>query len=103
MAKLGIFASIIAFVGILGTAAFVSADDDSGPCKRTDYKTEMVKAACTKGTKDKKAGQDAAKDVMKAFNKEHNIKSCNECHSKLSPTYELKADGLEKFQKYGGK
>ncbi len=103
MTKLGLLASIIAFVGIIGTAAFVSADDDSGPCKHTDFKTELVKDACTKGTKDKKAGQDAAKDVMKAFNKEHNIKSCNECHKTLAPKYDLKDDAVAKFQKYGGK
>ncbi len=40
---------------------------------------------------------------MKAFNKEHKIKSCNQCHSKLAPSYELKPDGFEQFQKLGGK
>jgi hypothetical protein len=40
---------------------------------------------------------------MKAFMKEKKLKSCNECHSKLAPSYELKPDGLEKFKKLGGK
>ena len=31
---------------------------------------------------------------MKAWNKEKNIKSCNQCHEKLLPKYELKKDGL---------
>ena len=46
----------------------------------------MVKEACAKG------GQKAAKDAMKAFMKEKKIKSCNQCHSKLAPTYDLKPD-----------
>jgi NAD-dependent SIR2 family protein deacetylase len=56
-----------------------------------------VKKACEKG------GQKEAKEAMKAFMKEKKIKSCNECHSKLAPKYELKTDALEKFQKLGGK
>jgi len=44
-----------------------------------------------------------AKDVMKQFLKEKKIKSCNQCHEKLAPRYELKMDGLEQFQKAGGK
>ncbi len=31
------------------------------------------------------------------------IKSCNQCHTKLAPKYELKADGFAQFQKAGGK
>jgi hypothetical protein len=103
MAKLGIFSSLIALVAALGIASMsASADDKAGPCVRKDFKTEMVKAACT-GTKDKPGNQDAAKDAMKKFNKEHNIKSCNECHSKLAPNYELKDTGLKRFQELGGK
>jgi NAD-dependent SIR2 family protein deacetylase len=56
-----------------------------------------VKQACEKG------GQPAAKDAMKAFNKEKQINSCNKCHSKLAPNYELKTDGLDQFKKLGGK
>ena len=67
------------------------------PCVRKDFKTEMVKTACEKG------GQAAAKDAMKAFNKDKKIKSCNQCHSKLAPNYELKADGVEQYKKLGGK
>jgi hypothetical protein len=40
---------------------------------------------------------------MKAFMKEKKIKSCNQCHSKLAPKYELKTDALDQFKKVGGK
>ena len=103
MAKLGILSSLIAIALALGISTQVSADDDAGPCKRKDFKTELVKTACTKGTKDKKAGQEAAKDVMKAFMKEKGVKTCNECHNKLSPEYTLKDTGLKRFQDLGGK
>jgi len=39
---------------------------------------------------------------MKAWNKERKIKSCNQCHSKLAPNYELKKDGLEQYKKLKG-
>jgi len=105
MAKLGLIFSSTLLVGALAgafTFATVSAVDSSSAdaaekCQRTDYKTEMVKAACEKG------GQKAAKDAMKAWMKEKKLKSCNQCHTKLAPTYELKADGLEQFKKLGGK
>ncbi len=66
------------------------------PCVHKDFKTALVKAACEKG------GQGAAKDAMKAFAKAKNIKSCNQCHSKLAPSYDLKADAVEQFAKLGG-
>ncbi|HEX7702999.1 MAG TPA: hypothetical protein VF403_19810, partial [Kofleriaceae bacterium] len=72
-------------------------DDKAAPCVHKDFKTELVKQACDKG------GQPAAKDAMKAFNKEKQINSCNKCHSKLAPNYELKTDGLDQFKKLGGK
>src|SRR5204862_214267 len=31
-----------------------------------------------------------------------NIKSCNQCHSTLAPTYNLKADGIAQFVQLGG-
>jgi hypothetical protein len=65
-------------------------------CVHKDFKTELVKEACTKGQKE-------AKDAMKAFMKEKKIKSCNQCHEKLAPRYDLKKDGLDQFQKAGGK
>ena len=40
---------------------------------------------------------------MKKFAKDNKIKSCNQCHAKLAPKYELKDDALEQFQKLGGK
>jgi hypothetical protein len=96
MAKLGLFASITAIVAAL-TFASTSEPQAADACQHKEFKTEMVKAACEKG------GQAEAKEVMKKFNKDNKIKSCNECHSKLAPSYELKADGLEKFKKLGGK
>jgi hypothetical protein len=102
MSKFGVFASVAAIVASLGIATLTSStasagDDKPAPCVHKDFKTELVKQACDKG------GQPAAKDAMKAFNKKNNINSCNKCHSKLAPSYELKADGLDQFKKLGGK
>jgi hypothetical protein len=99
MSKLGLIASLLFVAGGLTFATFTASADDAAPaaCVHTEFKTEMVKEACTKG------GQKAAKDAMKAFMKEKKIKSCNACHSKLAPKYELKKDALEQFQKAGGK
>ncbi len=100
MQKLGIFASLTAFVAAIGIAMFTASPaqaDDPTPCVHKEFKTEMVKNACAKG------GQPAAKDAMKAFNKEKKISSCNKCHTKLAPTYELKPDGLKQFNELGGK
>ncbi|HEY6036301.1 MAG TPA: hypothetical protein VIV58_18620, partial [Kofleriaceae bacterium] len=99
--KLGILASITTIVAALGVASFTATagagDAKAAPCQHKDFKTEMIKAACEKG------GQPAAKDAMKAFNKKNNINSCNKCHSKLAPSYDLKADGLDQYKKLGGK
>jgi len=105
MAKFGLIASSTLLVGALaGLLTFATVSTVSTPtadaaekCQRTDFKTEMVKQACTTG------GQKAAKDAMKAWMKEKKLKSCNQCHAKLAPTYELKADGVEQFKKLGGK
>ena len=98
MSKLGLFATITSIVGALVFATFsASAEPATAACVHTDFKTEMVKQACEKG------GQKQAKDVMKAFMKEKKIKSCNQCHSKLAPKYELKDDAVEQFKKLGGK
>ena len=94
MAKLGMFASIASIVAALGFATLssksASADDDG--CKHKDQKTEMMKEACKKG-------QGAAKDAMKTFMKKAGIKSCNQCHSKLAPSYDLKTDAYDQFKK----
>lgn len=99
MAKLGLFASIATIVGALTFAAIrtTTSAEAAEKCKTTTFKTEMVKAACEKG------GQKEAKDVMKKWMKEKKLKSCNQCHAKLAPSYELKADGVEQFSKLGGK
>src|ERR1051325_2212637 len=98
MSKLGLFATITSILGALTFATLAaSAEPAATACVHTEFKTEMVKQACEKG------GQKQAKDVMKAFMKEKKIKSCNQCHSKLAPKYELKADALDQFKKAGGK
>lgn len=100
MAKLGLFATITAILGALTFASMSSSEADKDtPCvtKEGDFKTDMAKTACAKG------GQKAAKEAMQAFNKEKKIKSCNQCHAKLAPKYELKADAVEQFKKLGGK
>jgi hypothetical protein len=97
MSKYGILASIAAIVAALSIASLSASADPPAPCVRKDFKTDLVKQACSTG------GQPAAKDAMKKWNKDHNITSCNKCHSKLAPTYDLKDDGLDQFQKLGGK
>jgi hypothetical protein len=98
MAKLGLFATLTAIIAAI-TFASISEPLAGDPCKRADkdFKTEMVRDACKAG------GQDKAKEVMKEFNKKHGIKSCNQCHTKLAPAYELKDDAYTQFEKLGGK
>ncbi|WP_157232181.1 hypothetical protein [Hyalangium minutum] len=72
------------------------------PCVTREFKTTLIKDACTKG------GQDEAKKSMKKFlattkNKVPSIKDCKSCHSALSPNYPRTPDALEQFQKAGGK
>jgi NAD-dependent SIR2 family protein deacetylase len=98
MSKLGLFATLTSLVAALAFATFApSADAEGTACVHTEFKTELVKQACEKG------GQKQAKDAMKAFMKDAKIKSCNQCHSKLAPKYELKTDALDQFKKAGGK
>ena len=105
MSKLGLIASVLSIAGALTFATFTASADDAkaddkpttAACLHTEFKTELVKQACAKG------GQQEAKNAMKAFMKEKKIKSCNQCHSKLAPKYDLKKDALEQFQKAGGK
>src|SRR5690349_20163766 len=99
MSKLGLIASILTIAGALTFATLTASAEDAAPapCLHKDFKTELVKQACAKG------GQLEAKTAMKAFMKEKKIKSCNQCHEKLAPKYELKKDGLDQFQKAGGK
>ena len=99
MSKLGVFTAITSLIGALtfATLSTPAAGAGAPACVHTEFKTELVKQACTKG------GQKEAKTVMKAFMKDKKIKSCNACHAKLAPKYELKANGLEQFQKAGGK
>jgi hypothetical protein len=107
MNRLGLAASILTIMVALGYATFSAAGTPpanapsspavAGACVHTDFKTELVKQACAKG------GQKAAKDAMKAFMKDKKLKTCNQCHAKLAPKYELKPDGLDQFTKAGGK
>jgi hypothetical protein len=97
MLKLGIIASVTSVVAAIALAAFApSPVDAADACSHAKFETKMVADACKKG------GQKEAKAVMKAFMKEKKLKSCNQCHSKLAPSYDLKADGLAQFKKAGG-
>jgi len=99
MAKFGTSASISASIVAIGIAlgfATMSTADAADACKRTDFKTELVRDAC-------KTGQGAAKDAMKKFMKDAKIKTCNACHTKLAPSYDLKPDAVDQFKKAGGK
>lgn len=97
MVKLGLFASVSVIAGAITFAQLrAPSAQTADACKHTELKTVIVKEACAKG------GQKAAKDAMKAWAKEKGIKSCNQCHTKLAPTYDLKPDGLDQFVKAGG-
>ncbi len=96
LAKTGLFASILAFATTIVLVSFSSEADAGEKCRRTEFKTIDVKAACAKDQK-------TAKDQMKKFMKEKKIKNCQECHSSLAPEYKLKPDGLAKYLKAGGK
>ena len=91
------FASLIALCAVFGIATTSSPAESADACVRKDFKTELVKNACAKG------GQAEAKDQMKAFMKDKKIKSCNQCHSKLAPSYDLKPDGQKQYTDAGGK
>ncbi|HEX4420858.1 MAG TPA: hypothetical protein VH165_23240 [Kofleriaceae bacterium] len=99
MSKLGFFAALTSLAGALAfaTLSTPAADADATACVHKELKTDLVKQACDKG------GQPEAKTAMKAFMKDKKIKSCNQCHSKLAPSYDLKPDGLDQFTKAGGK
>ena len=100
MAKLGLYASLATIIVALGFASIrTSSADGDGPCQHKEFKTEIAAKACTGANPSQKAAQDA----MKAFMKEAKIKSCNQCHTKLAPSYELKADAYDQFTKAGGK
>ena len=93
MAKFGILASIATIVVSLGIASVSPSEVIAAPpCVTKVFKTELARDSCAKG------GQPAAKDAMKKFMKEAKLKSCNACHSKLAPNYELKKDGLDQFK-----
>jgi membrane protein insertase Oxa1/YidC/SpoIIIJ len=97
MAKTGFLISIFSIIAVVAFATFASTEVDAGEkCRRTEFKTVEVKAACAKDQK-------AAKDQMKKFMKEKKFKNCQVCHSSLAPEYKLKEDGLKKYQEAGGK
>jgi hypothetical protein len=98
MAKLGLLFSLSLIIGGVTFANMSSPTAETAPpCVTKEFKTALVKDSCTKG------GQKAAKEAMKAWNKEKKIKSCNQCHSKLAPNYDLKKDALDQYKKLGGK
>ncbi|MDQ3336286.1 MAG: hypothetical protein M4D80_14050 [Myxococcota bacterium] len=90
----------IAFLNV-ALIALATSSEAGDACKRGNFETELVKSACTTG------GVGAAKDAMKKFVKETKSKhaglECKTCHSKMAPSYELKADGLSLYRKLGGK
>ncbi len=88
--------SIVLVCVVIAMSAPTSEAGAGPSCTRTEFKTVLVKNACTTG------GQPGARDAMKQFIKNAQIKSCNQCHAKLAPTYELKPDALDQFAHAGG-
>ena len=72
---------------------------EDAKCKRTTFKTALVKSACAKGLKE-------AVKAMKTFTKKAKAATgekinCKSCHSGLKKDgYPLKPNGLELFKKY---
>ncbi|MDQ3366112.1 MAG: hypothetical protein M3680_11865 [Myxococcota bacterium] len=77
-----------------------SPSSAGNPCKRDNFDTKLVAAACAKG------GTNEAKEVMKKWVKEVKSKQagleCATCHAKMAPSYDLKPDALTTFKKLGG-
>ena len=73
--------------------------DDGDKCKRTAFKTALVKSACKKGLK---AAIGAMKSFVKKAKKATGEKvNCKSCHTGLKKDgYPLKADGLALYKKY---
>lgn len=80
-------------------SALTLQDAEPEKCKRTNFKTGLVKNACKKGLK-------AAIKAMKAFTKKAKAATgekvnCKSCHSGLKKDgYPLKSDGLATYKKY---
>ena len=100
MAKLGFFSLVFAAAGLIAAGSFSQPASAGKPCSRTKFETKLIHDACTAG------GQDEAKAAMKNFLKEAKKKdanaTCQTCHGKLAPSYDLKPDGLKKFKAFGG-
>lgn len=94
------------FLGLVvfGALALMSPRISHGggkPCKRTVFKTSLVKQACVSG------GQSEAKKTMKKWVRSAKKKKagleCATCHSSLAPDYPLTKQGLALFKELGGK
>lgn len=102
MKKLALFTFAVATAAIFSLAAAPKEASAGDACVRKEFKTTLVKDACTKG------GQAEAKKAMKKFlgtakAKNPEVKDCKSCHTSLSPDYKLTPNALELFQKAGGK
>ncbi len=80
---------------IMGAAGQGNADPTT--CVRQTFHTREILDACQAG------GQPAAKQAMKDFMRDHQIASCNACHEKLAPSYDLKADAYDQWMRVGGR
>jgi len=103
MKKFALLTLATAAAGFLAlTLVSQDAQAAGGACVHQEFKTTMVKDACTKG------GQAEAKKIMKKFlstakAKAPEIKDCKSCHTSLTPDYKLTPNSLELFIKAGGK
>lgn len=90
----GALAAVVVGSGLLIYSANLGAA--GADCYRKEFQTEMYREACLKG------GQSEAKKQGKKFMKkarklDRSIRNCKSCHSSLKPRYDLKADGLQKY------
>ena len=76
------------------------------PCARTEFKTQMIKKACSEG------GQKAAKKAWSKWVKAHKPQykekygkglTCKTCHTKVGGSFPLNESGLKTYKEFGGK
>jgi cytochrome c5 len=100
LALLAVSAMLVAFDTSPARGEVVTAA--AKPCMRTKFETSLIKSACKDGQKAaRKAMKGFVKDIRKAKkaagDSDFDI-TCQDCHSKLNPAFELESHGLAKFK-----
>jgi hypothetical protein len=100
--NLALLGFAVASAAIFSLTAAPQESIAGDPYVRKEFKTTLIKDACTKD------GEDEAKKVMRKFlstakTKVPEVQDCKSCHSTLTLDWKLTPNALELFQKAGGK